>query len=330
MEFVSGIFLVFWCSITGILCNIKASNLPKFNNNHLKLNNYRKYNYNYSFVTSPVNIITSTKSRLNALNNENTAVLTEKSVNTEDTNVIVTKHSDRKILPLTLNLVKPSDKLKYIKTKCENIKVKIYDLLYPKDCSPEVLKFINYKHFERFLLSFYSAITMNIKFNNTPETVAKSLEENSVKSGNKVLTMFTSLMFKDFFGKVINYYWFNKVNLSSFPRFYRISSTVIYSVLGLLDSVINYKLLEPKTVLFAINNVFKQLSLLTLNNLNNLYTQEKNLVVRDNNYIFDLLGMSLGLLVSHLLNKFDTFKFTTVITNFIANNLTSYYITTLK
>ncbi|XP_953235.1 uncharacterized protein TA11005 [Theileria annulata] len=332
MDLVSKILLLIWCFITSIHCNIKY-NYNKFNNftnfNNYKYNNYRKYN-NLSFITVPINLKSYT-TNVNSLNDEKTVVLTEKPINAQNTDFILPSQSKAKILPFTGNLVKNADKLKYIKNKYELIKVKINDLLYPKDSTPEVVKFINYKYLERFLLSFYSSITTNIKFNNTPESVAKTLEETANKqNGNKFLMTFTSFMFKDLFSKIINYYWFNKLNVSSSPKLFRISSTLMFSLFGILDSFINYKLIEPKVVLLAINNVFKQLSLLTLNNLNNVYTQDKGFVVKDNNYIFDLLGMSFGLLASHILNKFGNFKFTAVLTNLIANNLTSFYLTSFK
>ncbi|UKK02799.2 hypothetical protein MACK_002896 [Theileria orientalis] len=254
-------------------------------------------------------------------------------------------------LNLKRDFVSVTDKLKKVKQG-------VASALYPSGASNQVMNFTNWKMLERTLLSMSSTVALNVK----PLSVVDVDEDKNMVgflknklAKTRLSTLLFASVFKDLVSRVLSFYWFNKcIRVADNPRGYRIMSTLGFSLLTLWDFFINLKALEPKSVLLAVNHVFKQMFTQTSNAINQHYystsyylndQKEVNPLVElspndkqpfpvngfkdEFSFIFDILGMSLGMYVSHLINEVNSneLKLFTIGSNLLLGNLITLIVT---
>ncbi|UKJ89804.2 hypothetical protein MACJ_003058 [Theileria orientalis] len=261
------------------------------------------------------------------------------------------KHNEGAVERLLARLNVKRD-LQSVTDKLKKIKQGVVSALYPSGASKQVVHFTNWKMLERTLLSMSSTVALNVK----PLSVADVPDDKNMVgflksklAKTKLSSLLFASLFKDLVSRVLNFYWFNKcIRVADNPRAYKMMSTLGFSILTLWDFFINLNTLEPKTVLLAVNHVFKQIFTQTSNAINQHYystsyylndQKEVNPLVElspndkqpvplngfkdEFSFIFDILGMSLGMYVSYLINEVNSneLKLFTIGSNLLLSNL---------
>ncbi|BAM41961.1 conserved hypothetical protein [Theileria orientalis strain Shintoku] len=215
--------------------------------------------------------------------------------------------------------------------KLKKAKQGVASALYPSGASEQAVRFTNWKMLERTLLSMSSTVALNVK----PLSVADAEEDKNVVgflrsklAKTKLSTLLLASLFKDLVSRVLNFYWFNKcIRVADNPRAYRLMSTLGFSLLTLWDFFINLNALEPKALLLAVNHVFKQMFTQTSTAINQHYYATSywlNDQKEDEfSFIFDILGMSLGMYASYLVNEVNSneLKLATIGSSLLLSNL---------